>query len=518
MHRTHRMVLFCGSALFFLPGADAGESKILTNHVGYNATGPKHAVILATANEKFTTCTLNDARDARKVIDIPAQRAGPVQKWRDWDFYTLDFDSFSTEGSYYLFCNSIRSYPFLIQNLLLERNTLSDAVYFFKEERSSGRMDEADRHLPFDGKKTGTLDAHGGWFDATGDYGKHLSHLSFSTYFNPQQIPFTDWCLFKTYEQLNDRNDPDFLQYKRRLLDEAMFGADYLVRVKSPDGSFYRSVGAPGIGKKPEDRRIEKEGTGFAIKTVETKDHFPSGEIKAMEGQFPYEVGYRAGGGVAIAALALASTYDVSGDFSNERYRQTAEDAFAFLEKNNLQFANDGKENIVDDYCALMAATELFKATKDAKYTAAADLRARNLMGRLIVSGDDAHYWRADDGDRPFFHAADAGMPVVSLLNYYEIADEAERKQVLETVRASMEFEMRITDEVTNPFGYGRQLVQSANGGRRTAFFFPHDTETAPWWQGENARLSSMASAARLAATYFKADAAFHDQLQGYAW
>ena len=67
---------------------------------------------------------------------------------------------------------------------------MSDVIYYFKEERSAGRCDKADRHLKFDGNKAGTVDAHGGRWDATGDYGKHFSHLSFSTYFNPQQIPF----------------------------------------------------------------------------------------------------------------------------------------------------------------------------------------------------------------------------------------------------------------------------------------------------------------------------------------
>ncbi len=66
----------------------------------------------------------------------------------------------------------------------------------------------------------------------------------------------------------------------------------------------------------------------------------------------------------------------------------------------------------------------------------------------------------------------------------------------------SLGFELAVTGEVANPFGYSRQLVQSKGGAstRRSAFFFPHDTETAPWWQGENARLGSMAAAARLAA------------------
>ena len=106
-------------------------------------------------------------------------------------------------------------------------------------------------------------------------------------------------------------------------------------------------------------------------------------------------------------------------------------------------------------------------------------------------------------------------MPVVALLNYFEIADKDVQAKILQTVRKSLEFELATTGEVPNPFGYARQLVQSTNGDRRTAFFFPHDTETAPWWQGENARLSSLASAARMAAEYFKDDPAFQSKLRG---
>ena len=172
----------------------------------------------------------------------------------------------------------------------------------------------------------------------------------------------------------------------------------------------------------------------------------------------------------------------------------------------------------MDDYCALLAATDLYKITRSDKYKLAADQRAQSLMNRLVTSGDHTNYWRADDGDRPFFHAADAGLPVVSLLEYSEIADGPTEAQVLATVRKSLEFELGITEEVSNPFGYARQLVQSTNGFRRTTFFFPHDAETAPWWQGENARLGSMATAARMAAQHFKDDPAFQHRLQTYAW
>ena len=137
-----------------------------------------------------------------------------------------------------------------------------------------------------------------------------------------------------------------------------------------------------------------------------------------------YEVSYRAGAGLSIAALAIAGTYDVSGDFTNADYLKAAEEAFAYLEKHNIELTNDGKENIVDDYCALMAATELYKATENETYLKAADKRASSLSNRLIKNDSGHYYWRADDVDRPFFHAADAGLPVVSLLKYAEVANE----------------------------------------------------------------------------------------------
>ena len=505
--------------LFIGHAGSAQEIKVLINHLGYEPDAPKRAVILGHPGDDATAFKVINAQTGKEIFTGNAFKVGPVDKWKDWIFWTADFSSLSNGGTYILECATskgpVRSYPFQIESNLLEKYTLPDVITWFKGQRSSGLLDKADHNLKFEGS-TNTADVHGGWWDATGDYGKHLSHLSFSTYFNPQQIPMSDWCLFKSYEELQRRGDGNFRQYKRRLLDEAMFGADYLVRVKSPNGSFYRSIGAPGPEKAAEDRRISKEGTGFAIKT--NKNAKFMGETHTEGEKTDYEVGYRNGGGIAIAALAVASTYPVSGDFSNAQYLKTAEDAFAFLETHNQNYLNDGKENIVDDYCALLAATELFKATKSETYKLAADKRAQNLMNRLITSGGHTNYWRADDGDRPFFHAADAGLPVVSLIEYYDIAEAPTQKQVLDTVRKSLESELRTTAEVTNPFGYARQLVQSTNGFRRTTFFYPHDTETSPWWQGENARLASLATAARMVSKHFKNDPVFHNQLQAYAW
>jgi glycosyl hydrolase family 9/cellulase-like Ig domain-containing protein len=516
-----RRIFFSLFAVSFLFGSQsyAGERKILTNHLGYETKGPKHAVILGEASDGVSACALKNATTEQTLLSIEPKAIGPVQKWREWYFWTLDFDSFATEGKYYLECtangSAIRSFPFLVQSELLERGTVSDVIYYFKDERSLGEMDKADSHLKFEGKKQGTVDAHGGWWDATGDYGKHFSHLSFSTYFNPQQIPLVVYSLLKSYEQATRRGLPGFARYKPRLLDEAMFGADYMVRMKVPDGSLYRSVSTGSVKQLPEERRIAGEMKRFGIESAPGQG--AAGMVESANNDLEYEVSYRSGGGIAIAALAMASTYPVSGEFRSPDYLKAAEDAFEYLERNNLKLVNDGKENIVDDYCALAAATELYRATRNARYKQAADRRAKNMMARQISARGYENYWRADDGQRPFFHASDGGFPVVSLLYYSEIADPAVKEQVLEAVRKSLTFELAITSEVNNPFGYSREYVQDKTGSRRTSFFFPHQSDAAPWWQGENARLASMAAAARRAELAFRQDTAFRKKLEAFA-
>jgi glycosyl hydrolase family 9/cellulase-like Ig domain-containing protein len=493
--------------------------RILTNHVGYEASGPKHAVILGGASDRVSACALKDAATGEDVLSVVPVETGPVAKWRDWRFWTLDFDTMTREAGYIFECSTnhgtARSFPFSIQKNLLEGNTVSNLLYYFKGQRSSGALDKADSTLAFQGADRGVRDLHGGWFDATGDYGKHFSHLSFSTYFNPQQIPLTVFSLFKTHEALGARKDPAFRQYLRRLLDEATYGADYLVRARDPQGSFYRSVSCPGPEKRPEDRHIGADMKAFQVKTNTSDPSFHT--LDDAAGAATYEVGYRSGGGLAIAALAIASARAEGGAFSSHDYLAAAEGAFSFLEARNLRFANDGKENIVDDYCALTAATELYRVTRKATYKEAADRRARSLVGRLRSGGPAGSYWRADGADRPFFHPSDAGLPVVSLLYYLEVADPGARRILLDTVRKAMAFELDVTAEVANPFGYARQLVQATTGAPRTSFFFPHHTETAPWWQGENARLGSLAAAARLTARAFAEDGAFRAKLESYA-
>jgi hypothetical protein len=519
--KTSSLRFLFGSCLLLLSSTVVAQMHIVVDQVGYETAAQKQALVIADGTQASQdapeTFTLTDTDTGKVILTGPFKPAGQVDQWGR-TFWLADFSSVQRPGNYKIAATTkagaITSCAFSINHNILERNTLSNIIFYFKGQRASGNMNRADAHLRLpDG--SGYVDLSGGWYDATGDYGIHLSHQNPTSYFNPQQVPLVAWSCLESYRVLKARNNDNFSEYERRLLDEGLFGADFLVRMKRPGESFFESISAPGKDKLAKDRAIGNPNTRTKIKTSVSDS---TEKIGAAEGPYAYQASFRAGGGMSIAALALASTMPTSGDMDHAAYLKAAEDAFAFLSAHNRELLNDGKENILDDYCALMAATELYRATHKVTYLHAADQRANHLMARLISVGKYRNYWRANDDTRPFFHPSDAGLPVVSLLEYAQIAGPAQQARVRDAVSRSLHFELWITSETNNPFGYARQLVRMGNGTVRSAYFFPHDTEAAPWWQGEDARLASLAAAARMAAPLYSGDPAFQHQLQTYAW
>ena len=509
--------LFCmASFVLGVPLASAEPALILTNHLGYDPFGPKRAVIRGTADDEFTTFVVKTFPDGIPAFQGRVAPGVTVDHWRNWLFWSLDFSGLEREGTYVIESANrdrvVRSFPFRVERHVLERFTISDVAAYFKAVRVSGVYAQADRHIAFQNSTHPPIDASGGWYDATGDVGVHFSGLDFAPYFSTQQVPLVALNLGKTLETLTARQDPNFGRIRLRLADELAYGADFLVRMRNPDGSFYASIDGYAGNKSADARRIVSAMGGF-----ELFDKNSSGAAATKQPTGQFNASFRHGGGFAIAALAAAARLGEGGDFDRAAYLKAAEEAFAYLEAHNTGLLPDRQENIIDDYCALAAATELFRTTGEPAYGAAAERRALSLMARLTGAGLVKDYWRADGKDRPFFNPADAGAPVVALLDYYNLAAAETQARIKDAVRRSLEFELRVTGETSNPFGLARQYVQTRSGERHTSFFFPHDTEAAPWWQGENARLASLAAAARLAVPLFEGDAAFQAKLQGYA-
>lgn len=453
---------------------------LLTNHIGYERLGPKKAII-QTSRPRLSSYTalLVCADSHQTVATLTVEKQGKVANWHQGHFYLIDFSSFNTPGNYYLRFDHLRSSHFEIGEHILFDRTLSDVIHYFKSQRCGGIFDQQDRQAPLLNSDE-TADVHGGWYDASGDVSKYLSHLSYANYLNPQQTPMVVWNMLKGLSLL-DGNDKLAKFTATRLIEEALFGADFLVRMQNEKGFFYMTV-------------FDKWSKDTAQR-----------EICAYETQLghkfdDYQAGYRQGAGVSIAALASAARLEFHGEFDQQKYRNAAENGYWHLKEHNTQYLNDGEENIIDEYCALLAAVELFKTTKETRYLEESRVWANRLSARQMNDEHIQHFWAANqDGSRPYFHAAEAGLPVIALCEYLAIEDDSERASVAkQIITQACEFEVSITNRVKNPFGYPRQYVKGVDEAKRDAFFVAHNNESGYWWQGENARLGSLATMAYL--------------------
>ena len=449
---------------------------IHVNQVAYDSTAPKFAV-LETAGPLETPSRFQ-VRDAQTSAVVFQGDLTGGQECTDWFpckyFYRMDFSDFRQPGQFRLHFEEngkvCDSYDFAIGQHILETETVPAIIGFFHHQRANSPQElEADRHLILYGS-TNTVDLRGGWCDASGDVSKYFSHLAYANFMSPQQTPLVVWSMVGAVNNATPLLER--LHARQPLVDEALYGADYVMRSLSTGDYFYMTVFSY-FNKDPGARRV----VGLLANSKTTSD---------------YQCAYREGGGMAIAALARISQWKQNGAFISHQYLAGAERAFAHLQVNNTKYDDDGKENIIDDYCALLAATELWIATDQPLYRDAARLRAKNLVGRMTPAG----YFLANDANRPFWHGSDAGMPIIALARYLDKeTDPHLRADVLVTIKAALDYNLRVTSEVSNPFGYARQSFLF-RGQVKDGFFIPHENESGWWWQGEDARLASLATAA----------------------
>ena len=452
-----------------------GAVTIQSNQMAFDSKGPKMVVIQSdTALADTTTFELR--RDDGVVVRT-ARLQGPysVDDWfRGRVYYRANFSDVQTPGLYRVrvwFGKRWNYSPlFVIQYNALAGKTIPSILHYYRKQRANTPIEwKNDAHVKlYDHDQR--VDMRGGWCDASGDVSKYFSHLAYANYMSPQQIPLVTWSLVSVKESI-----PGLLRalhVEDSITSEALWGADYLMRALAPEG-YFRMIVFSYFDKDPKARRV----VGLLANSVTDTN---------------WECAFREGGGMAIAALARISRWKKNGAFTSRQYLQGAEKAFAHLLVNNTRYDDDGKENIIDDYCALMAATELWLATDSALYRDEARKRAASLEHRLTPAG----YFAANDAGRPFWHAADAGMPIIALARYLKAeTDGAQREVALGTIKAALDYNLRVTNETGNPYGYARQTFLY-KGKVQDGFFIPHDNETGWWWQGENARLASLATAA----------------------
>jgi hypothetical protein len=451
---------------------------VLINQVGYEKTGPKSGLLQTTSAFTDTLSFVLTNSTGSVVYKAKLGEQIQVGGWQNRFFRKADFGSFQQEGKFKLKIGNKTSSEFEIGQDLLFKKTAASVIDFFKGMRSVNTMDKT---LSFYGSRNDVVDVSGGWFDASGDPGKHMSHLSYANYFNPQQIPFVAWSLLKSYEW----SQAQFGTKGADVLAEAAFGADYLVRNTDKDGYLYIAI-FDDWGGAPFSREICEWGI----------PGFNSGRTAN------YQAAMREGAGISIAALAKASKTNLTGGaFTPTVYLQKAETLYAHLKSpgtgyatKNLEYCNDHTENLIDFYCGLLAATELYKATSKPVYLADAKSYAQKLLKQQTSAG-----WLASDvaKNRPNYHAADEGLSVLAL-NEFSMIPTAPQDSIKRFISNSIKWQYSLTHEVANPFWYPRQYFKpftTSLQAAQKAFFIPHNNETGYWWQGENARLASLSTA-----------------------
>lgn len=448
---------------------------ILTNHIGYETYGPKRAILMMPDdNLQDNIANLISLIDNKPIAELPLGNPMKVANWSKGYFCSIDFSHIETQGRYFISTNHSRSEPFSIQNNILFEQTYSDVLHYFKSQRCSGIFDKHDHRVQVMGSDQ-YIDVHGGWYDASGDMSKYLSHLSYSNYLNPQQTPIVVWNLIRSLKLLKPTNLLT-LQSKRRFVEEALHGADFLLRMQSKQGYFHLTV-FDQWSKKLSQREV----CAFSHQ---------SGEKSA-----DYHAGFRQGGGMAIASLAAASRLEDDSDFDSTDYLKGAEKGYWHLKEYNHLYIDDGQENIIDQYCALIASVELYKSTQNDQYLTEARLWCRLLIEKQQCDDSFSYFWSVDNTKaRPFYHPVEAGLPAIALCEYIEVeSDELLCEQARCILENAAKFELTITTKVANVFGYPRQYIKPINDIKKDAFFMAQNNETLYWWQGENARLSSLA-------------------------
>ncbi len=467
--------------------------QVHLNQVALERLGPKRAVVVLAAATASTRSAKGEAPSGRYRVlrNGRVQAEGALTALPAFEAWTpgrqhfeVDFSQLTEAGRYqvevWVGQQRARSPAVEVQDQALFRRTAGALLDYFRQSR---HLDEGDRRRRvFDTQRY--VDVWGGWRDAGGDTGKYLSHLGYANHFNPQQAPMAAWVLAHSAHEAAGLYARAGLL--RQAQDEAFWGADYLHRVLDPEGYFYTTVFDRWGAEGAERMVVGYEGEEGVYTTA-------------------YRSAFRAGGGMAIAALARAALLSQSsgrqGEFSGDTYLADARRAFAHLQTHNRRYCANGQENLIDDYTALLAAVELHRATGAAEYLQAARERAAQMLQRQDAQGQ---FYSDAVGQRPYYHAVEAGLPVISLSHYLSIESApAQQAQVRQAIARALEAQQRLDQAVVNPYGYPRQRFRLAAPGAepgpvQSGFFMPHRNETGYWWQGESARLASLSVAALL--------------------
>lgn len=451
---------------------------IHVNQKGYSTGSGIRAVYQNSSNVSLKEATLLDAFTGLTVGILECSVLETVPGWKGRYFQKLTVSGVLEPGRYRI--SGVKdkgelefSENFTVRRELITEKDLSDLLVYFKTMRSDGIFDEADADVPVWGSDE-RRDARGGWYDASGDTSKYLSHLSYAGRMNPQQTPLVAWILSDVIRRFDKADLWEGDNFRRWVQFEMNHGTDFLLKMQHEEGWFYKTL-FDQWSKDPEARMLcsYKTQKGDRLTTM--------------------KAGFREGGGMACAALASAAAH--SEDNRKRSCLDAAERGYAFLKEHNGEVLEEGGENLIDWYCALKASIELYRAASDEKYREDISYWSRKILSAFHTFNKNEGWWFVTPEDKvPYYHASDEGLLIIALRNAQEFLGSKLKLEVESMLKKAFSFLENSLLADPDPFYYPRHWVEGCETPEYK-WFYPHKNPSGYWWQGENSRISSLGAA-----------------------
>ena len=388
-------------------GWSVGKGRIALSHEGYLTGSEKVAITNGMTAREFQILQLSDwQRPITSPFQFPVVHTQRIRTTRTrlGEFQVLDFSSFNRPGYYALRVDSMTSRPFTIGSPDQAWLTTLDATLnFFYGNRCGFHVpgvhneDHKDWFATLGDQK---VSMSGGWHDA-GDLSQGIINTGEATY-----------AMFALAERLNVRsndrsNDRGNVRLRDRLIEEAKWGLDWVMRVRFPGG--YKMYFSPhnlwtnNVVGDADDR------------SREAKNNPNANYIAAAAGGIAYRVLKEREPELAARALALAKDDWEHAIVGVEDASTRHTPAFA---ASQMELAGIG----------ITASLELFKATTDMKYAVKAYELAQVILASQQTTpvgsgrGWNGFFYTAPNRDTLFhqFHRGNDQAPIVALVQLLE--------------------------------------------------------------------------------------------------
>ena len=304
-------------------GWNVAPGRIAFSHIGYLVGLPKTAFASALEASRFRVVS---ERTGQAVFEGPVRQEETI----NGTFAVMDFTALETPGRYSIRAGDLRTEAFSIGKAVWDE-TIRALLNFFYAERCGTEIPGIHDvcHRDWVGRRDGqSIIINGGWHDA-GDLSQGLKNTSQATY-----------AMFALAEHLGKQDGQAELQ--KRLIDEAHWGLDWVIKTRFPDGS--------RISWATHDRWTDGI-IGNADDMV--AEAYPSASSSFM-----------AAAAEAVAARVLAGADDDLAELSSNSAQQDWKDALEFSKTDRKWLERDVELASL----GAVAALELFKTLGAREY------------------------------------------------------------------------------------------------------------------------------------------------------